>query len=75
MLADTVRLIEQLRNEGRAILLHFVACQSRTPTAAAPYGARKQEISGMLALQDITSVLPEAWPNSDFREALERLMP
>ena len=35
VLIDTVRLIEQLRNEGRTVLLHCVACQSRTPTVAA----------------------------------------
>jgi ADP-ribosyl-[dinitrogen reductase] hydrolase len=75
VLIDTVRLIEQLRNEGRTVLLHCVACQSRTPTVAALYGARKEGISGMLALQDVTAVLPNAWPNSDFRRALQRLAP
>jgi ADP-ribosylglycohydrolase/protein-tyrosine phosphatase len=75
VLIDTVRLIEQLRNEGRAVLLHCVACQSRTPIVAALYGARKQGISGMLALQDVTAVLPNAWPNSDFRKAIMRLTP
>jgi hypothetical protein len=75
VLSDTVRLIEQLRSEGRIVLLHCVACQSRTPTVAALYGALKLAASGMLALQDIAKVLPDAWPNSDFRKALERLAP
>jgi ADP-ribosyl-[dinitrogen reductase] hydrolase len=75
VLIDTVRLIEQLRNEGRTVLLHCVACQSRTPTVAALYGARRQGISGMLALQDVTAVLPDAGPNSDFHAALQRLAP
>ena len=75
VLTDTVRLIEQLRNEGRSVLLHCVACQSRTPTVAALYGARKQGISGVLALREITRVLPNAWPNSDFQKAIERLAP
>jgi ADP-ribosyl-[dinitrogen reductase] hydrolase len=75
VLTDTVRLIERLRGEGRTVLLHCVACQSRTPTVAALYGARKQGISGMLALQNVTSVLPDAWPNSDFRKAVKRLAP
>lgn len=35
VLTDTVRLIDQLRNEGRVVLLHCVACQSHTPTVAA----------------------------------------
>jgi ADP-ribosylglycohydrolase/protein-tyrosine phosphatase len=75
VLTDTVRLIEQLRTEGHTVLLHCVACQSRTPTVAALYGARKQGISGKTALRDITSALPDAYPNSDFRAALNRLAP
>jgi ADP-ribosyl-[dinitrogen reductase] hydrolase len=75
VLTDTVRLIEQLRHEGRTVLLHCVACQSRTPTVAALYSARSQGISGILALQDVTSVLPDAYPNSGFRGALQRLAP
>jgi ADP-ribosyl-[dinitrogen reductase] hydrolase len=75
VLTDTVRLIEQLRNEGRTVLLHCAACQSRTPTVAALYGARKQDVSGNTALRDVTSVLPNAYPNTDFRRALQRLAP
>jgi ADP-ribosylglycohydrolase len=75
VLTDTVRLIEQLRNEGRTVLVHCVACQSRTPTVAALYGARRQGTSGLLALRDVTGVLPDAWPNSDFRKAIKRLAP
>jgi protein-tyrosine phosphatase len=75
VLTDTVRLIEQLRNEGRTVLLHCVACQSRTPTVAALYGAREKGISGKAALQELTLVLPHAHPNSDFRAALQRLAP
>jgi ADP-ribosyl-[dinitrogen reductase] hydrolase len=75
VLTDTVRLIEQLRGEGRTVLLHCVACQSRTPTVAALYGARRQGISGATALRDIAQVLPDTWPNSEFREAIERLSP
>jgi protein-tyrosine phosphatase len=75
VLTDTVRVIEQLRNEGRAVLVHCVAGQSRTPTVAALYGARKQGISGEAALREVTSVLPDAWPNSDFGKAVKRLAP
>jgi len=75
VLTDTVRLIEQLRNEGRTVLLHCVACQSRTPTVAALYGARRQGTSGLLALRDVTEVLPDSWPNSDLRKAIKRLAP
>ena len=75
VLTDTVRLIQQLRNEGRTVLLHCVAAQSRTPTVAALYGARKKGISGKAALQEVASVLSEAYPNTDFRRALQRLAP
>jgi ADP-ribosyl-[dinitrogen reductase] hydrolase len=75
VLADTVRLIEQLRREGRTVLIHCVAAESRTPTVAALYGATKQGISGMPALREVTSVLPTAYPNNDFRRALQRLAP
>ncbi|WP_445161432.1 ADP-ribosylglycohydrolase family protein [Mycobacterium sp. Dal123C01] len=75
VLTDTVRLIKQLRNEGRTVLLHCVACQSRTPTVAALYGAGRRGVSGQAALREITSVLPDAYPNRDFRLALHRLAP
>lgn len=75
VLTDTVRLIEQLRNEGRTVLVHCVAAQSRTPTVASLYGARRQGISGNAALREVVSVLPDTYPNSDFRRALERLAP
>ena len=73
VLTDTVRLIEQLRNEGRTVLLHCVAAQSRTPAVAALYGARRQGISAKAALQQVISVLPDASPNRTFLEALDRL--
>jgi len=75
VLTDTVRLIEAIRGEGRTVLVHCVACQSRTPTVAALYGARRQSISGERALQAVIEVLPGAWPNSYFRKAIKRLAP
>ena len=75
VLTDTVRLIEQLRGEGRTVFLHCVACHSRTPTVAALYGAHRQDISGMRALEDVANVLPDAWPNTAFEEAIKRLAP
>jgi ADP-ribosyl-[dinitrogen reductase] hydrolase len=52
-----------------------VACQSRTPTVAALDGARRKRISGEAALPDVISVLPDAYPDTDFRAALQRLAP
>jgi ADP-ribosylglycohydrolase len=75
VLTDTVRLVEQLRGEGLTVLLHCVACHSRTPTVAALYGARRKGITIDEALADIVEVLPYAWPNDEFRQALLRLHP
>jgi hypothetical protein len=69
VLTDTVRLIEQLRNEEHGVLVHCVAAQSRTPTVAVLYGGRKKAVSGKTALQEVASVLSEAYPNNDFRRA------
>jgi ADP-ribosyl-[dinitrogen reductase] hydrolase len=38
VLADTSAVVAQLRSEGRRVLLHCVAAQQRTPTAAVAYG-------------------------------------
>lgn len=38
VLRDTVRLVEQLRREGRTVLVHCVGAYSRTPTVGALYG-------------------------------------
>jgi protein-tyrosine phosphatase len=75
VLTDTVRLVNQLRNDGRTVLLHCVACQSRTPTVAALYGARCSGITIDEVLSDIVEILPYAWPNDEFRQALLRLHP
>ena len=72
-LTDTVRLIKQLRNEGRTVLVHWVAAVSPTPTVAALYGAHRQGISGEAAPREVTSALSGAYPNNDFRSALNRL--
>jgi ADP-ribosyl-[dinitrogen reductase] hydrolase len=75
VLLDTVHLIEQLRAEGRTVLVHCVAAYSRTPTVAALYGARLRKISADEALDDIQAALPGANPNRAFRKALQRLAP
>ena len=73
VLLDTVRAVEQLRQEARTVLIHCVQAQSRTPTIAALYGARLRGMSIAEALADVCAVLPNADPIPDFREALRRL--
>lgn len=41
VLADTASLIEELRAEGHRVLVHCVAAQQRTPSAAAAYAVRR----------------------------------
>ena len=73
VLLDTVRVIEQLRREGRTVLVHCVGAYSRTPTVAALYGARLCNVSTDDALRDVMTALPGAHPNSAFRAALRRI--
>ena len=73
VLLDAVGAVEELRAQGRTVLLHCVEAHSRTPTVAALYGARVQGISGDEALRAVLDVLPEANPNAVFRDAVRRL--
>ena len=73
VLLDTVRMVEQLRHDGRTVLIHCVQAQSRTPTIAALYGARLRGMSIDAAVADVCGVLPSADPMPEFREALRRL--
>jgi hypothetical protein len=75
VLADTVRMIEQLRAEGRTVLVHCFGAYSRTPTIGALYGAHVRGVNGQTALADVLAVLPNADPNPAFRRALNRLAP
>jgi ADP-ribosyl-[dinitrogen reductase] hydrolase len=75
VLLDTVRAVEQLRKEGRAVLIHCVQAQSRTPTVAALYGARLRGIGIAKALADVCALLPNADPMAEFCEASQRLHP
>jgi len=70
VLHDTVALLEHLRQQGRTVLLHCVQAQSRTPTLAALYGARRNNVTTTQALHDIQHVLPRASPNQAFLAAL-----
>ena len=73
VLLNTVQLVEELRREGRTVLVHCVAAYSRTPTLGALYGARLRGVSVDEAVREVTAVLPGAYPNRAFREALRRI--
>ena len=74
VLLDTVRLVEQLRQEGRTVLIHCVQAQSRTPAIAALYGARCAE--SKWPRHWLTCVASCRTPiRSEFCEALRRVHP
>jgi len=73
VLLDAVRAVEELRRQGRTVLVHCVAAYSRTPAVGALYGARLKGVGVGRALDDISTVLPGAHPNRAFRAALRRL--
>ena len=75
VLLDTVRLVEQLRDEGRTVLVHGVAVERRTPAVAALYGARARGVDVEQAFRDVSAVLPNVRVNRPFQAALRRLQP
>jgi ADP-ribosyl-[dinitrogen reductase] hydrolase len=72
VLLDTVQAITDLRAQGHTVFVHCVQAASRTPTIAALYGARTAGVRAEEALQEIAEVLPNTYPNPEFREALQR---
>ncbi len=55
--------VAAFRSEGKRVLLHCVAAQSRTPTVAALYSVRHRGVSAETALADVMDALPAARPN------------
>lgn len=73
VLADAADAVARLRAEGRTVLLHCVAAQSRTPTVAALYAHRHRGVPLAAAVAEVCAALPAAHPNEGFRSALARL--
>jgi len=73
VLADAADTVAALRAEGRTVLLHCVAAQSRTPTVAAAYSVRRLGRSPDDALAEVCAVLPDASPNPAFVAAVRRM--
>ncbi len=73
VLLDTVDAIAAFRAEGKTVLLHCVAAQSRTPSVAALYAALHLGVPIEQALADVIAALPAASPKRFLREALTRI--
>lgn len=69
-LTDAAATIAQLRSEGKNVLLHCVAAQSRTPSVAALYARNHLGIPADRALADVIAALPAADPNTEFRSII-----
>lgn len=72
LLLDAARTVVALRDEGKRVVLHCVAAQSRTPTVAVAY-AMLRGVSLGEALPVVCGALPAAHPNPGFVAALNRL--
>ena len=72
VLADAAAAIAAYRAEGKRVLLHCVAAQSRTPAVASIYAATALGVEPAAALDAVIAALPAANPNADFRAAIER---
>lgn len=64
VLNEAANAVLALRAEGRTVVIHCAAAQSRTPTLAAVVGARIRDVSEGAALLDVNAVLPGMNPNS-----------
>jgi len=74
ILRDTAFAVQQLRNEGKTVLLHCVHAHTRTPVVAAAYGALLTGGSGRKALQRVLAVLP-ATPRPSIAAGLDDAFP
>lgn len=69
VLRDTAGLVRDLRQEGKTVYLHCVYAHTRTPLAAAAYGALITGSSPAEALDRVVAVLPSAMPTRSLRRA------
>ena len=61
---DAADAIAQFRSEGKRVLLHCVAAQSRTPSVGALYSVRHLGIAPDVSLEEVRLALPAASPNA-----------
>lgn len=73
VLADAADAVADLRADGRTVLLHCVAAQSRTPSVAAAYAIRHLGCDPVTALHEVCAALPDARPNRALAAAARRM--
>jgi protein-tyrosine phosphatase len=72
VLDDAARTVARLRDEGRTVLLHCVAAQSRTPSVAVRYSMLRG-VPVSEAMSDVRRALPGCSPRQHFVKALAAL--
>ena len=65
-LSDAADTVAHFRSQGKTVLLHCVAAQSRTPTVAALYAIRHKSIDPQTAFNQVNQALNNAQPNLEF---------
>jgi ADP-ribosylglycohydrolase len=75
LLTDLGEQICAWRDAGRSVFIHCVMAESRTPTVAAAYLARRRSLSGAQAIDRVRSLLPSSRPNPGFLAALDKMWP
>ncbi|WP_258382693.1 ADP-ribosylglycohydrolase family protein [Streptomyces sp. NTH33] len=68
---QAAREVLRLRREGKRVLLHCAAGQSRTPAVAAVYSHLATGIDAEIALSDLREVLLHGWHLSEHAELLD----
>lgn len=74
-LRESADVVAALRAEGRTVLLHCAAGQSRTPSVAAAYAVRHLGVDPATALDRVCAALPSPAPNPALRAAVARMTP
>lgn len=75
LLKDIAAFIDARSAEGKSVFFHCVRAESRTPTIAAAYVARRDAISADEAMDQIQEAWPSARINPGFKEALRKVWP
>jgi hypothetical protein len=72
VMEEAADAVAAFRAEGKRVLLHCVAAQSRTPSVAALYSVRHLGIAPDVALRDVCDTLPAASPKPALADVVLR---
>mgnify|MGYP001180860519 CR=1 FL=1 len=73
VLDEAARMVAQLRDENKRVLLHCAACQSRTPAVAARYASAYRGADVVAALREIITTVAGHLNNPELSRAAAEL--